>query len=107
MTSVCLDCDLSRAIGIMAYCRKKRVMVKLSQSSCELFENGLARYRRTNLLAFSLLPFVRMTTVPQALGNIGAWIDKVFTLCLVVVILLLILFILWLLSKFFGGGTRG
>jgi flagellar biogenesis protein FliO len=48
-----------------------------------------------------------MTTVPQALGDIGAWVDKIFTLCLIIVILLLILFILWLLNKLFGGGTRG
>jgi hypothetical protein len=107
MNHVCLDCNFSRAIGTMAYCRKKGIMVTLSQSTCELFKNGLARYRRTNLLAFSLLPFIRMTTVPQALGDIGAWVDKIATMCLVIIILLLVVFILWLLSKLFGGGQRG
>jgi flagellar biogenesis protein FliO len=48
-----------------------------------------------------------MTTVPETLTGIGAWIDKIATMCLVIIILLLVVFILWLLSKFFGGGQRG
>jgi len=56
---------------------------------------------------FSILfPLVRMD-MWSGLGDIGRWIDKMFTLCLVIVILLLTLFILWLLSKLFGGGARG
>jgi hypothetical protein len=48
-----------------------------------------------------------MTTVPEALNGIGAWVDKIATMCLVIIILLLVVFILWFLSKFFGGGSRG
>jgi hypothetical protein len=52
------------------------------------------------------MPLVKMDVL-SGLGDIGRWIDKMFTLCLVIVILLLTLFILWLLSKLFGGGARG
>jgi len=61
--------------------------------------------RRRHLLSV-LLPLVKMD-MWSGLGDIGRWIDKMFTLCLVIVILLLTLFILWLLSKLFGGGARG
>jgi hypothetical protein len=61
--------------------------------------------KRKHLLSV-LLPLVKMD-MWSGLGDIGRWIDKMFTLCLVIVILLLTLFILWLLSKLFGGGARG
>jgi len=106
MSHVCLDCASSRAISCMAYCRKKGVMVTLSQGSCELFKDGLARFRRS-LLVFALLPLLRMDSVGGTLDSIGRWIDKVFTVCAAIVILLLVLFILWILSQLSRGGQRG
>ena len=105
---VCMDCASSRAISSMAYCRKKGIMVSLSQGSCELFRDGLARFRKTAFLGFALLPFLPMTTIPEGLNSIAAWIDKVFMICATIIILLLVVFILWLLSQFFGQGrARG
>jgi hypothetical protein len=106
MNHVCLDCDFSRAIGCMAYCRKKGIMVTLSQGSCELFKDGLARFRKRAFLALALLPLVRMDSLGGTFDSIGRWIDKVTTMCLVIVILILVLFLLYLLSKLFGGGGQ-
>jgi len=92
----------------MAYCRKKGVMVPLSQSSCEKFKDGLARFRKITFLAFALLPLLRMDSVGGTLDAMGRWVDKVFTVCAAIIILLLVLFILWILSQLSGrGGTRG
>lgn len=43
---ICADCLFSKAIGSQAYCRKKGIMVRLTQDSCELFEDGLIRYQK-------------------------------------------------------------
>lgn len=109
MNPVCLDCDFSKAIDREhAYCRKTGEMVGLSRGSCEKFKDGLARFRKTTLLGFALLPFLRMTTIPQGLNAIAGWIDKVTMMCLSIIILILIVFILWLLSQFLGQGrARG
>jgi hypothetical protein len=61
--------------------------------------------KRRHLLTI-LAPLVKMD-VFSGLGDIGKWIDKMFTFCLVIIILLLILFILWILTKLSGGGARG
>ena len=106
MNPVCLDCNFSKAIGYMAYCRKKGIMVTLSQSTCEKFKDGLARFRRS-LLAFALLPFLRMDSVGGTLDSIGRFFDKAFTICAVIIILLIILFILWVLTQLGRGGQRG
>jgi hypothetical protein len=107
MNPVCLDCNFSKAIGCMAYCRKKGVMVTLSQSTCELFKDGLARFRKITLLAFSLLPLVRMDSPGGTLDAIGRFFDKAFTICAAIIILLIILFILWVLTQLGRGGQRG
>jgi len=54
----------------------------------------------------ALIPLMSMS-IWSGLGDIGKWIDKMTTMCLVIVILILVLFILWILSKLFGGGARG
>lgn len=43
---ICADCLFSKAIDSLAYCRKKGVMVRLCQDSCEMFKDGLIRYRK-------------------------------------------------------------
>jgi hypothetical protein len=87
---------------------KEARIVRLGQESCKFFKDGLVRYRRTNLLAFSLLPLVKMDSVGGTLDSIGRWVDKMFTVCAAIIILLLVLFILWILSQLSGrGGQRG
>lgn len=45
---ICADCQFSKAIDTSkAYCKKKCVMVRLGQEACEMFKNGVARYRDT------------------------------------------------------------
>jgi flagellar biogenesis protein FliO len=48
-----------------------------------------------------------VNSIESAAGEIGAWIDKVATFCLVIIVLVLVLFILWLLTQLSQGRGRG
>jgi len=108
MNRVCLDCHFSRATGCMAYCRIKRVMVMLSQSSCEMFKDGLARYRtKLHVLTSFLFTFIPSATASIG-SDIGGALGKILTTCLVILLILVLVFVLWFLSWLFGkGGMRG
>jgi len=108
MNPVCLDCNFSRAIGCMACCKRKHSMVRLGQSTCELFKNGLARFRR-RFPALSFFFFMLGSSATASIGSdIGGALDKVLTICLAIIALIVILVVLFFLYWLFGrGGQRG
>jgi len=41
------------------------------------------------------------------LGDLGRILDKIFGICIILLVIIVILVVGWILSHFFGGGSRG